>query len=365
MPLTLSKSDYETAWPTPYGWEPKQEWFQPDMDLPLSSSPIITPEGRFTAWSHDWKTAHIGTTQAGTNRGWIPKPSKTGNRAYNFGTVHTAEGTELLAGVIPLEGGHASASASVEQAQKHYAHPERVRVWGTANETEKGCQINGTIIPGTTHAEVAQMRMLGLSGDWRYFPNINDLDYIGPCFVARRGLPIGTDEELMAVAASADHSMALFEDEIVYEQHQNEEGRIICVTASVNTVKINPTIMERTMNLKDLHTNAHPITVTTTTTTNGIVTASGETQQAAPAPAVAPAPAAVPVQQAMAPEDGAAVALPADVEQQVIEEADKLMEQEARIQKVEAELEQLQILYQELASANETIEEVMDEVPES
>lgn len=233
-------TNIEDPWPTPYNWHPPKSWTEPDPEMPATQSVVITPQGQFKAWSHDWETYHVGTTSEGEEEYWRPERSPTGNTAFNQGEILTLEGHTIQAGVIPLFGGHADEDPKLppEEARRQMSDPKNVRVVARANDTDKGCQLNGFIVPGTTYSEVARMRALGVSGDWRWFPQLASLDYVGPVFVSRQGLPKGV------VTASAYlnlHAGAMFHDQPTYTTQKDQTGQIISVTASnVNTIRIAP-----------------------------------------------------------------------------------------------------------------------------
>lgn len=230
---------------TPWGLNPPKEALEADPNLPLHGSMSIDKENAFfKVWSHDWEQAHIATTAGGDEKHWRAEPSLSGNQAFHQGLVELEDGSEIEVGVIPLFGGHADKYATAQEAQRHYDKSENVRLFGRAHDLQQGCQIAGCIMPGTTVDEVGLMRLLGLSGDWRWFPQLASLDYIGPVFVPRQGLPKGVSKQhLQSVAASASFAVPLFQDRKKYEATYAEDGdHPISVVASIDTVAISPFI---------------------------------------------------------------------------------------------------------------------------
>lgn len=188
--------DLDAAYPTPYGVHPPIEWFtEPHHDVIPGATGLITADGRFSAYSHEWDRCHVSFTKSGEC--WTPPRSMTGNRMFHQSRVIADAGDgqliDIPVGVIPLGGGHAPLDATVAQATQHYDKPERVRVWARAVETDDGCVMCGTIVPGTTYRQVALMRASALSGDWRWIPQLETMDFLGPCFVARPGLPLSLE----------------------------------------------------------------------------------------------------------------------------------------------------------------------------
>lgn len=230
--------------PTPYGWSPPKEWMFEDSTLLPGQSTKIYPDGRFSAWSHSWDQYHLGLLAKGEV--WKARPSKLGNKGFHQGSVTAADGTEIPAGSIPIYMGHPDDPyLTPSQTAKHYNNSETVRVVARANETEHGVQVNGFIIPGTTKDEVAKMKLLGLSGDWRHFPEVNDLDYVGPCFVPRPAMP---RTQFKAVVASLMTSESVnLGGKPIYTAKYSDEGRLMAVTASMMETPMTETPQMQTL----------------------------------------------------------------------------------------------------------------------
>lgn len=178
----------------PNGLTPPGEWFEgphPDYDPNKSIIHIDPDTGRFTATSHEWERSHISKPEAWADQNFQPLPSPTGNALFHRGKVTTVEGESIRVGTVPLTGGHAGAS-DLAEAMAAYDDPAKQRIVGRAIETETGVLICGSILPGTTRAEVEMMHRSALSGDWRSLPELGGLfDYVGPCVVTVPGLPVG------------------------------------------------------------------------------------------------------------------------------------------------------------------------------
>ena len=191
--------DPDTPYPTPYGDNPPMEWFtEPHHDVVPGATGLITADGRFCAYSHEWDRCHNGYTSSGEC--WMPPRSVTQNRYFHQSTIVTAEGVQIPTGVVPLGDGHAPLDVDVYTAMAHYDKPERVHVRARIVETEHGAVVCGAIVPGTTHRQVAQMRAAALSGDWRWVPELGAMEFLGPCFVARPGLPLGLEHAALEQA---------------------------------------------------------------------------------------------------------------------------------------------------------------------
>ncbi len=227
--------DLEGDYPTPYGISPPSEWFtEPHHDVIPGASALITADGRFCAYSHEWDRCHVSFVGAGEC--WTPPRSPSNNRMFHQSRVMTAEGVEIPAGVIPFGDGHAPLDVTVAEAQQHYDRPERVTVWARAVETDDGCVLCGTIVPGTTNRQVALMRASALSGDWRWVPQLAEMDFLGPCFVARPGLPIGLEHAAI--------EMALWDIERTNEVTRTASGQITAVVGNVASWSPRPVVAQ-------------------------------------------------------------------------------------------------------------------------
>lgn len=192
-------ADLDAPYPTPYGDNPPLEWFTtPHHDVIPGATGLITADGRFCAYSHEWDRCHNGYTSSGEC--WTPPPSVTGNRYFMQSSAVTAEGVQVPVGVIPLGGGHAPLDVDIYQAMAHYDRPERVVVRARVVETETGAVMCGALVPGVTHRQVGIMRAAAMSGDWRWVPELGALEFLGPCFVARPGLPLGLEQAALDAA---------------------------------------------------------------------------------------------------------------------------------------------------------------------
>lgn len=191
--------DLDAPYPTPFGDNPPLEWFTtPHPEVVPGATGIITADGRFCAYSHEWDRCHNGFTSSGEC--WTPPRSVTGNRYYAQASAVTAEGVQIPVGTIPLGGGHAPVDWDIFQAMAHYDKPERITVRAAAVETEHGLVMCGALVPGVTHRQVGVMRAAALSGDWRWVPELGAMEFLGPCFVARPGLPLGLEQAAVAAA---------------------------------------------------------------------------------------------------------------------------------------------------------------------
>jgi len=179
----------DELWPTPQGDNPPSKWLlEPHPELSSETPMIIDQEGRFSAISHEWDTQHISIPE------FKPKRSPSGNKSFHQGTTITAEGKAIPTGVISYGGGHVAVDLPAHIVRKMNGDPSRVKIAARCVELDKYAAVCGYVVPGTTKKEVASMLRSTLSGEWRSFNG--RMDYWGPVFVDRGGLPKGVRSQL-------------------------------------------------------------------------------------------------------------------------------------------------------------------------
>jgi hypothetical protein len=157
----------------------------------------IEPEtGRVYGYVAEWGVCHVG--MAGMCQE-VP-PSTSGYAYYLKGLVDTDEGEQPV-GVLSF-GGHASGRDSMARASDYYDKPDAVRAYVNVGEDEFGVWFAGVVAPGTTDAQIAEMRAIGaVSGDWREVRG--QLELIGVPIVNTPGFPV------RALTASAGKQISL------------------------------------------------------------------------------------------------------------------------------------------------------------
>jgi len=247
--------------PTPFGDNPPVEWALTVPDrLDSDSNPHIDDEGRVALIAWEYDRCHNGRPNG--EECWTPDPSPTANRMFQQGsTIFRTDtgGIELPTGVLCISGGHAPDDADVWEAQQHYGDPERagsfgriaemVRVaagkWRPAQEGERphAAWYLGGLIPGITNGRVERLRRGVLSGDWRWVPELDRLDALGPCVVNRGGLVHGLEQ---AAGMDADTAEDIFWEIIEgqYNVTRDEAGRVVSAQAAIKRYRREAHIMD-------------------------------------------------------------------------------------------------------------------------
>jgi hypothetical protein len=117
------------------------------------------------------------------------KPPRSASQYAYFrnGVLRTDEG-DVQVGQLTLAGGHASLSASAEEAIKHYDDTDSAVADVVAGEDQFGIYVAGALRPDVTPAQIRQFRASSPSGDWR--PINGRLELVAVCNVNVPGFPI-------------------------------------------------------------------------------------------------------------------------------------------------------------------------------
>lgn len=161
---------------------PPKSWFKnPELNAPTPLT--ITDDGRVFGHIAAWQTSHIG--MPGRN---VKPPRSASQYAYfRNGVLRTDQG-DVQVGQLTLSGGHASLSASAEEAIKHYDDTDSAVADVIAGEDQFGIYVAGALRPDVTPAQIRQFRASSPSGDWR--PINGRLELVAVCNVNVPGFPI-------------------------------------------------------------------------------------------------------------------------------------------------------------------------------
>lgn len=160
---------------------PPRAWFQryeTNNPMPIT----VEDNGRVYGYLALWKADHIGY-----NPGQKPPRSLSNYKYFRSGVVRTDDGTDVTVGNLTLVGGHASMSASAQEAVKHYDDTSSAVADVVAGEDKFGIWVSGALRPTVTPEQVRAMRASGISGDWR--PINGRLELVAACFVNVPGFP--------------------------------------------------------------------------------------------------------------------------------------------------------------------------------
>lgn len=160
---------------------PPREWFHrfnTNQPMPIT----VEDNGRVYGYLALWKADHIGYS-----KGQKPPKSMSNYKYFRSGVVRTDDGTDVTVGNLTLVGGHASMSASAQEAVKHYDDTSSAVADVVAGEDQFGIWVAGALRPTVTPEQVRAMRASGISGDWR--PINGRLELVAACFVNVPGFP--------------------------------------------------------------------------------------------------------------------------------------------------------------------------------
>ena len=150
----------EAPYPTPT--RPPAEWFErPDFLSPGQRLQVM-PEGRIYGYLIGRDPVRLANGEL-----FSAPRSPSGYTRARQGRVTTMEGDEVRVMLLGARG-----HPDDDQA---YADPDRARALVAVGDDEHGVWIAGSLVPGTTYGDVAEMRRCSLSGDWRATEHGTDL----------------------------------------------------------------------------------------------------------------------------------------------------------------------------------------------
>lgn len=169
------------------------DFADPHLDGPTALT--ITADGRVYGHLAAWGTPHLGM-----GRNVTPPRSQSGYKFFHQGIVQTADG-DLPVGKITLGTGHAPIGSGItaDAAAAHYDNTGAVVAAVRAGEDQHGIWLAGRLLPGTAPDRVDQLRLAGVSGDWREVqPRSGQLELVAALAVNVPGFPLPRTEELVA-----------------------------------------------------------------------------------------------------------------------------------------------------------------------
>lgn len=183
---------------------PPKAWFErPNLKAP---TPItVTDDGQVFGHIAAWGVSHIGLPRA------TKPPRSHSNYAYfRTGVLRTDNGSDVPVGQLTLAGGHASMSATANEAVKHYDDTASAVADVTAGEDAFGIWVAGAIRPEATPSQIRALRASAPSGDWR--PINGRLELVAVCQVNVPGFPVAramvAGGQMMALVAAGASAIA-------------------------------------------------------------------------------------------------------------------------------------------------------------
>lgn len=174
--------------------QPPADWFTPRA---LDGPTPITVTARGEVYGHlaPWDVPHVGIRDENV---YAPR-SRVNYDLFHSRDVTTAEGKTVRAGVLLVDCDHAPIDADVAEARDYHEQVCTPAAVVRAYEDEHGIAVRGSLLPGLSVDQVAQLRKL--SGEWR----TAHLELMAAVGVEKAGFPVpGARDDTVAVAASAD-----------------------------------------------------------------------------------------------------------------------------------------------------------------
>lgn len=181
----------------PVSMYPSAEWFEP-TDVPASLKVSVLPGGRIMGRFFQWGECVIHMSSPGNC--WAPPSSPTNYESFHQSdvTALASDGTMSVIKAGLLVPGHAHPTASQADAMQHYNDASLGRAVVRAYEDEHGGYIVGALTPSATYGDAALVQASALSGHWSWRERmitaaagvLSGYDCLGPCLVARPGLPL-------------------------------------------------------------------------------------------------------------------------------------------------------------------------------
>lgn len=176
--------------------QPPADWFTPralDGPTPIT----VTARGEVFGHLAPWDVPHVGIRDENV---YAPR-SRVNYDLFHSKDVVTADGATVRAGVLLVDCDHAPIDADVAEARDYHEQVCTPAAVVRAYEDEHGIAVRGSLLPGLSVDQVAQLRKL--SGEWR----TAHLELMAAVGVEKAGFPVpGARDDTVAVAASADNA---------------------------------------------------------------------------------------------------------------------------------------------------------------
>lgn len=173
---------------------PPALWFE-NPGLPFATPLTITNEGRLLGHIAAWGTCHTGYTDQCVTP---PRGGDGGYQNFHVGEVVCSDESRVAAGVFAWGIPHAGLTLPMIQAWEHYSDSRYGFGRVVAGEDAHGIWFSGALYPGLTEQDIAILRSLSMSGDWRRDPRLRRLGLIAALAVNFPGYPIPRTNSITA-----------------------------------------------------------------------------------------------------------------------------------------------------------------------
>ncbi|OFW55853.1 MAG: hypothetical protein A2Y75_05410 [Candidatus Solincola sediminis] len=144
------------------GQKPPREWFS-DPQLSGPTALTITDGGRIFGHAALFGSCHVGVTDKCTT-----PPFENAHDYFLLGETVTASGETVAVGNVTLGTGHAATfGLTAMQALEHYDNTGTCVADVACGNDQFGIWVAGSLRPGLSDKQTAELRAAKLSGDWR------------------------------------------------------------------------------------------------------------------------------------------------------------------------------------------------------
>lgn len=179
--------------------KPPREVFEreePDHLVPMTYDDDGSVYGHLAPWDE----CHAGLSAGAFSECVRAPQSQTEYDRFHLGVIETAEGEMLPVGKIVLATGHASMSADISAATKHYDDTGSVGAFVRARNGKHGIWASGVVRSDLTPEQLRDLRANPVSGDWRSYNG--NLELVAALAVPVPGFPIPRSQ--LALSASGE-----------------------------------------------------------------------------------------------------------------------------------------------------------------
>lgn len=175
---------------------PPADWFAPVTDEP-DGSLNITADGEVFGYTAAWGTCHTGYADR-----CVTPPTEVDYVPFHTGQVEVEGGDFLPCGVFTWGIPHANLAWSLIQAQDHYGHSDAMFARVAVGANEFGIWHHGALRNNLTRDDLADLRALSMSGDWRWSEQHKQLRMIASLAVNYPGFPVARKGAMAAAGAT-------------------------------------------------------------------------------------------------------------------------------------------------------------------
>lgn len=199
--------------------EPPADWFA-DPKLTGPTKIRVNDQGRVYGHIAPWGEPHASmpgvTPPRDPYAGQYPR--------FHRHPVRTSDGSRVRTGPLAT-GGHADIAANLGGVIAHYDDPTYVVADVRAGEDEHGIWVSGALRPDASPFQVMMLDRYSISGDWR------DGELVAACSVSVPGFHLDHDDEVVALAASANHRRGKLADPTP-RVHHDADGHPVAIVAA-------------------------------------------------------------------------------------------------------------------------------------